>query len=137
MDKIEEARTRCEYASNLLREADIPHTIKNADIVHINLFYMGKTVMSFWARTGRYIYTVNTKNNIDIDADFDRGIKNCIKTYKKTFLEVKMDKYELMQQNIEKNIQELSELLVNKGITDVYMLMEILEKIKIQFKEEK
>ena len=29
MDKIEEARTRCEYASNLLREADIPHTIKN------------------------------------------------------------------------------------------------------------
>jgi hypothetical protein len=89
MDKTEEARTRCEYASNLLREANIPHTIKNADIGHINLFYMGKTVMSFWARTGRYIYTVNTKNNVDIDADFDRGIKNCIKTYKKTFLEVK------------------------------------------------
>ena len=48
-----------------------------------------------------------------------------------------MDKYELMQQNIEKNIQELSELLVDKGITDVYILMEILEKITIQFKEGK
>ena len=48
-----------------------------------------------------------------------------------------MDKYELMQQNIEKNIQELSELLVDKGITDVYMLMEILEKINIKFKEDK
>lgn len=48
-----------------------------------------------------------------------------------------MDKYELMQNSIEKNIQELSELLVDKGITDVYMLMEILEKIKIQFKEGK
>lgn len=47
-----------------------------------------------------------------------------------------MDKYELMQNSIEKNIQELSELLVDKGITDVYMLMEILEKITIQFKEE-
>lgn len=137
MDKTEEARTRCEYASNLLREANIPHTIKNADIGHINLFYMGKTVMSFWARTGRYIYTVNTKNNVDIDADFDRGIKNCIKTYKKTFLEVKNDKYELMQNSIEKNIQELCELLVDKGITDAYMLMEILEKINIQFKEGK
>ena len=48
-----------------------------------------------------------------------------------------MDKYELMQNSIEKNIQELCELLVDKGITDVYMLMEILEKIKIQFKEGK
>lgn len=48
-----------------------------------------------------------------------------------------MDKYELMQNSIEKNIQELSELLVDKGITDVYMLMEILGKITIQFKEEK
>lgn len=48
-----------------------------------------------------------------------------------------MDKYELMQNSIEKNIQELSELLVDKGITDVYMLMEILEKITIQFKEDK
>lgn len=48
-----------------------------------------------------------------------------------------MDKYELMQNSIEKNIQELSELLVDKSITDVYMLMEILEKITIQFKEEK
>ena len=48
-----------------------------------------------------------------------------------------MDKYELMQNSIEKNIQELSELLVDKGITDVYMLMEIFGKITIQFKEEK
>lgn len=40
-----------------------------------------------------------------------------------------MDKYELMQNSIEKNIQELCELLVDKGITDAYMLMEILEKI--------
>lgn len=48
-----------------------------------------------------------------------------------------MDKYELMQNSIEKNIQELSELLVDKGITDAYMLMEILEKINIQFKEGK
>ena len=44
--------------------------------------------MSFWARTGRFIYTVNPsnyKNVKKLDPDFDRGIKKCIKTYKGTF----------------------------------------------------
>ncbi len=88
MEKIEEARSRCEYATKLLEEAKIPYVVKNPDIGHINLLYNGKVVMSFWARTGRFIYTVNptsVNNAIDIDPDFDRGIKNCIKTYHKTF----------------------------------------------------
>lgn len=85
MEKIEEARNRCEYASKLLTEANIPHQVKNKDIGHINLYYEGKVVMSFWARTGRFIYTVVNDNCIDLDPDFDRGIKNCINVYKKAF----------------------------------------------------
>ncbi len=42
-----------------------------------------------------------------------------------------MDEYELMENSIMKNIQELSELCVDKGITNAYDLMEILERIRI------
>lgn len=88
MEKIEEARNRCDYACKLLTEEEIPYQVKNQDIGHINLLFENKVVMSFWARTGRFIYTVNPnnyKNSIDLDPDFDRGIRNCIKTYNKTF----------------------------------------------------
>ena len=42
-----------------------------------------------------------------------------------------MKKYDVMENSILKNIQELSELLVDKGITNVYELMQIIEKITI------
>ena len=43
--------------------------------------------MSFWARTGRYIFNVKNERTekIDINPDFDRGILKCIKIYKKVF----------------------------------------------------
>ena len=46
-----------------------------------------------------------------------------------------MHKYDIMQNSILKNIQELSELCVDKGITNAYMLMELLEKVKVVIKE--
>lgn len=39
-----------------------------------------------------------------------------------------MEDYELMSNSIMKNIQELSELCVDYGITNAYDLMEIVEK---------
>lgn len=95
MDNIEESRNRCEYASKLLKENNVPHVIKNADIGHINILgkldkndlHM-KTVMSFWARTGKMIFTTNVewleKNKITND-DLNRGVQNLISTYKKYF----------------------------------------------------
>lgn len=38
-----------------------------------------------------------------------------------------MDKYELMENSLMKNIQELSELCVDYGITDAYDLMGLVE----------
>lgn len=91
-DNIQEARNRCEFASNLLKEANIPYEIKKRDIGHINLYHNGKVVMSFWARTGRFIFTMNVhelektcRKELDLDPDFDRGIRKCIKVYKKVF----------------------------------------------------
>lgn len=37
-----------------------------------------------------------------------------------------MEQYEIMEQSIMKNIQELSELCVDYGITNAYDLMEII-----------
>ena len=88
MNNTEISRERCEYASKLLKEINVPYEIKNPDIGHINLLYNNKCVMSFWARTGRFIYTVNPKgleNAKTLDADLDRGIKKCIKCYLRTF----------------------------------------------------
>lgn len=39
-----------------------------------------------------------------------------------------MEQYEIMEQSIFKNVQELSELCVDYGITNAYDLMEIVEK---------
>ena len=38
-----------------------------------------------------------------------------------------MEKYELMEQSIMKNIQELSELCVDYGITNAYDLIDVVE----------
>lgn len=38
-----------------------------------------------------------------------------------------MEQYEIMEQSIFKNIQELSELCVGYGITNAYDLMEVVE----------
>ena len=78
---------RCTHACELLAKENIPYEVKKKEIGHINLLFKGKVVMSFWARTGKFIYTVNHNNyNIQpLDSDLDRGIKNCIKAYKSTF----------------------------------------------------
>lgn len=82
----QEAVRRCEYASKLLTEANIPFEIKKKEIGHINLLYMGKVVMSFWARTGKFVFTKLPRDNFNWkSAQEDRGIKNCIKYYKKEF----------------------------------------------------
>lgn len=79
---------RCDFACELLNKENIPYEVKKKEIGHINLLFEGKVVMSFWARTGKFIYTVNLsnyKNAKELDSDFDRGIKKCIKTYNETF----------------------------------------------------
>ena len=88
MSNTEIARERCTYASNLLTKAGIEHVVKNPDIGHINLMFNNKVVMSFWARTGRFIYTINPneyERSFVIDPEFDRGIKKCIEVYDATF----------------------------------------------------
>lgn len=87
-DNEKTACDRCTYACELLDKENILYEVKKKEIGHINLLFEGKVVMSFWARTGRFIYTVNPsnyKNVKKLDPDFDRGIKKCIKTYKGTF----------------------------------------------------
>jgi len=80
-DNEQEAVKRCDYASELLNKENIEHQIKKKEIGHINLLYKGKCVMSFWARTGKFIFTITPKEIIEtLD---DRGIKNCIVAYKK------------------------------------------------------
>lgn len=41
-----------------------------------------------------------------------------------------MDAYEIMENSILKNIQELSELCVDKGIKNAYDLIELIERVK-------
>lgn len=80
-----EACRRCEYASQLLTEHNIPHEIKKKEIGHINLLDNKKVVMSFWARTGKFIFVrLPQKENIN-SIDDDRGIKKCIETYERSF----------------------------------------------------
>lgn len=82
-----EAITRCEYACELLRQNNIPHVVKKKEIGHINLlaYVNGKTelkaVMSFWARTGKFIFLRCPSSKITIATENDRGIKNCIAAY--------------------------------------------------------
>lgn len=78
-DKEQEAIKRCQYASQLLTKEGIEHQIKKESIGHINLFYKGRCVMSFWARTGNFIFNICPPEPI-ITAD-DRGINNCINAY--------------------------------------------------------
>lgn len=90
----QEAIRRCEYASQLLSEANIPHEIKKKEIGHINLLgYVKaegkiKPVMSFWARTGKYIFLRTPKEPIEIGDC--RGIQNCMKSYRR-FIEMEQE----------------------------------------------
>lgn len=83
-----EAIKRCEYACELLRKNNIPHVVKKKEIGHINLLaYVNgkielKAVMSFWARTGKFIFLRCPSSKTTIVTENDRGIKNCIAAYK-------------------------------------------------------
>lgn len=85
-DNEKEAVRRCHYACELLRKNNIPHLVKKKEIGHINLlgYVKGKTelkpIMSFWARTGKYIFLKSPRELIK-NGD-DRGIHNCILSYK-------------------------------------------------------
>lgn len=93
-DNEKEAIRRFEYASQLLSEANIPHEIKKKEIGHINLLgYVKdegkiKPIISFWARTGKYIFLRTPKESIEVGDC--RGIKNCIETYKR-FIEMEQN----------------------------------------------
>lgn len=81
-----EAIRRCKYACELLRKQNIPHEVKKKEIGHINLlgYVRGKTtlqsIMSFWSRTGKYVY-LRTPDGLIKNGD-DREIHNCILSYK-------------------------------------------------------
>lgn len=85
-EKEKEAIKRCEYACELLRKQNIPHKVCKKTIGHINLlgYIQGKTIlqpiMSFWAGTGKYVY-LKTPRELIQNGD-DRGIHNCILSYK-------------------------------------------------------
>lgn len=80
-----EAIKRCEYACELLRKQNIPHKVCKKTIGHINLlgYIQGKKtlkpIMSFWARTGKYIFLRTPKKVIEHGDN--RGIQNCILSY--------------------------------------------------------
>lgn len=78
-EKEKEAIKRCRYACDLLASSNIKYQVKKESIGHINLFYKDKCIMSFWARTGKFIFNVCPPEPI-ITID-DRGIKNCIDAY--------------------------------------------------------
>lgn len=81
-----EAIRRCDYACELLRKNNIHHEVKKKEIGHINLlaYVPGKTklqpIMSFWARTGKFIFLRAPKGPVVTQSD--RGINSCIETYK-------------------------------------------------------
>ena len=79
-DKEKQAIERCDYACKLLDENNIQYEVKKKEIGHINLLYKDIPIMSFWSRTGKFIYLRVPKKTI-ITKD-DRGIKNCIQAYK-------------------------------------------------------
>lgn len=86
MSNEQKAIERCEYACEILRKENIPHKVCNKNIGHINLlgYVRGKEslkpIMSFWARTGRYIFLIHPKELIR-NGD-NRGLHNCILSYK-------------------------------------------------------
>lgn len=94
-----ESIKRCEYACELLRKQNIPHKICKKTIGHINLlgYIQGKTtlkpIMSFWARTGKYIFLVEPKGLIK-NGD-DRGLQNCILSYK-DFIRLENEELEII-----------------------------------------
>lgn len=94
-----EAIKRCDYACELLRKNNIPHEVKKKEIGHINLYgyIQGKTkiqpIMSFWARTGKYIFLRSPKQNIELINE--RGIDNCISAYK-NFINLEQEELEVI-----------------------------------------
>ncbi len=78
-DREKETTSRCLYASQLFTKEGIEHQIKKESIGHINLSYKGKCVMSFWARTGRFIFNICPPEPIITSSD--RGIKSCMVAY--------------------------------------------------------
>ena len=78
-EKEKEAVDRCNYASKLLTDNNIIHEIKKAEIGHINLYYNNEPIMSFWAKTGRFVFLRVPKGKVKIKDD--RGIKNCIDAF--------------------------------------------------------
>lgn len=70
------------YAEEQFKVNNIQYRLCNRENGHFNLYFNNKVVMSFWSYTGR-IYS----QLININEDNQRGIKQCIKIYKKYFKE--------------------------------------------------
>lgn len=73
---------RLQYAIEQFESNKISYKLCNKNIGHFNLYHKEKVVMSFWSYTGR-IYS----SLLDINEDNQRGIKQCIKIFKKNFEE--------------------------------------------------
>ena len=90
---------RCEHACEILRKENIPHKVCNKNIGHINLlgYVQGKKnlkpIMSFWTRTGRYIFLIHPKKLIS-NGD-NRGLQNCILSYK-DFIRMENEELEII-----------------------------------------
>lgn len=77
---------RIEYAIKRFETENIPYKLCNENNAHFNLFINSKVKMSFWAWTGKFIFTGGSECK-KYDGDFARGIENCIRAYKKYFKE--------------------------------------------------
>ena len=81
---------RIEYAIKRFEETGIPYKLCNENNAHFNLHVNGKVGMSFWAWTGRFIFTGGVEHE-RYDGAFNRGIENCIRAYKQCFKEVEQE----------------------------------------------
>lgn len=75
---------RIKYAMKRFDEEKVTYKLCSENNAHFNLYINDKVGMSFWAWTGRFIFTGGIEHE-RFDGDFNRGIENCIKAYKSCF----------------------------------------------------
>lgn len=89
----------CEHACEILRRKNIPHKVCKKTIGHINLlgYVRGKTkikpIMSFWARTGKYVFLIEPKGLIKCRDSC--GLNNCILSYE-NFIKLENEELEII-----------------------------------------
>lgn len=75
-DREDNYDNRIKYAIETFNKNNVQFKLCNISNGHFNLLYGGKTILSFWAWTGKcYNHLTKSSDNI--------GITNCIKKYKR------------------------------------------------------